>query len=1028
MKPELSEEYLPNLGLGSDYHDSSSLRQGLIDRQHTAIKVFSEWHKLLNFGTPFDPVKFGASLAKEIYLNASKNISNQYRGIAIIWDEFGYALENMLDEKMRSPIKEIFELQEFVETVCTPSNNHVLFIGLTHVSLSEYGHRANVGEDIKSRIETIQGRFTSLKVELRPSELEGYHLLAGQIQTTELGLNLKEKNNLNAIRIFDCCKEIPLFTRIDKELLRVISNCYPLHPLTAAALLALSSRYAAATRTAFYFLIELSRNGYFEKEVDEGNLYAEELIRLPSLVTFYEDQIISDGYGDHFKNYKLACSQIKNVDEIPANVLERENVLAILMLSSLLDSNFQSDNEFLAIALHDNSFISSSSEVLRNALEWLVNAGLIWMNDTTKLWSIGGGGGIDFESLIEDAVSQIPKIKFSQYLSNYPEIKLELMPMLGVHLLDPSSKGIVRSIVVETLSIKPASRPKLDNYNVAKIFIVIGNSPSETSEIEQAILLFPKDEIYYWFCFEDLSKLESEFRLLLALIKLLDQTHSEEVKIRLRAKYESVRSSLLKILSDFYGRGGLDKQITKVFKQGESTPILVSSWNDFFLHVQESVFKLYNNEICVRAGQKKRNILGEHHHVDSNETEDIVQRIFNFNSNQSYQNDLLGYPETSEPAAVVDGTLGASGFFIQRHNDTWDFKKLDELDTSEKAIIELIRKEVIRIRPTPYRLTELAETLTAPPYGMPTAVIPIYVAVAIREEISRIAWTNGTSNSARNLCKAIIDDTVGLRIQNFTQYQLNISEVLVSALKEVDADVDIPVTTEKHERARMAIEILRSYLDSISITTINSPKLDKGLRSLYEFFKAIGKTNHEFLEKIAELVDPSKLLTGHEPTFALKQQSRDILKNILGSYIQVESQQKYDALIHVQTILPNISNIDNSEGYQKLLFGSSELGNSIAEILQENTNSTTKYENILTKLIDKSISNASELELGRGVGKLENLIEREKSFTNDDSLNSEILETLEAKILEIATVESIKDKELSEYLYAIIKKISSGNR
>jgi len=1028
LKPELAEVYLPGLGLGNEYHDPSSLRQGLIDHQSTALSVFSDWHKQLTFGTPFDAVNYGASLAKEIYLNATKQIQNNYRGIAIIWDEFGYALENMLDESQRSPIKEIFELQEFVETVCSPSNNHVLFIGLTHVSLSEYGHRANAGEDIKSRIETIQGRFTSLKVELKPAELEGYHLLAGQLQTSDLGLELKERNDGNAKRIYESCKDVPLFSRIEQELLRIIRNCYPLHPLTSAALLALSSRYAAATRTAFHFLSELSRNGYFEKEIDENNLYSAELIRLPALVNFYEEEINNDGHGDQFKNYKLACSQIKNIGEDPQNVVERENILAILMLSSLLDSNFQSSNEFLSNALHDNKFISSDSEVLRNALEWLVNAGLIWKNDTTSLWSIGGAGGTDFDTLIHDAVEKIPRIKFSQYLTTYPEITSELMPMLGEHSLDPSSKGIVRRFVVEPLSIKPVSRPKLNNYNVAKVYIVLGNSPSETSEIEHSILTFPKDEIYYWFCFEDLSKLESEFRLLLALIKLLEQSHSEEAKIRLRVKYESVRSNLLRILGEFYGRGGLDKHITKVVKQGDSSPIIVSSWNDFFLHVQGSILKLYDNELSVRASQKKRNVLGDHYHIDSAETEDIVQRVFNFDSNKSYQNDLLGYTETSESAAVVDGTLGASGFFIQRHNNSWDIKKIDELAVAERSIIELIRKEVLRIRPTPYRLTELAETLTRAPYGIPTAAIPIYIAVAIRGDISRIVWTTSSNNHARNLCKSIMDDKVGLRVQDFTQYQLNISEVLMSALKEIVFNQEFRIITEKHERARRSIELLRTHLESISTSTINSPKLNKGLRSIYETFQSIGRTNHELIEKVAEIIDPNKLITGSEPSFELKQTARDNLINILTSNIQVENQQKFDALKHIEALLPDLSNIDKLANYQDLFNGSGDLGDSIVEILQQKSNASTKYERILTKLIDSPVSTASELELGMGVGRLENLIENEKKYLATSKVNLEILASLESSILEIAKTKSIQVDELNEYLYALIKKLSLGSK
>jgi len=1021
--PELKDTYLPELDLGNEYHDPSSLRQGLFDHQQSALNVFSDWHKKLTFGTPFDAVNHGASLAKEIYLNAAKQLEKKYRGIAIIWDEFGYALENMLDEQGRSPIQEVFELQEFVETVCSPHSSHVLFIGLTHVSLSEYGHRANASEDIKSRIETIQGRFTSLKVELRPAELEGYHLLAAQLLPTEKGITLKHESDEKANKIADICKDIPLFGRIEQDLLGIIRNCYPLHPLTSAALLALSSRYAAATRTAFHFLSEMSRDGFFNQEVNEKNLYSNELIRLPLLVNFYEEAIKKDGHTDQFKNFKLACSQLKSIGDDPQAVLERENILSILMLSSLLDSNFQSSNELLSIALHDSKYTSPDAELLRESLDWLSKAGLIWRNETTKLWNMGGAGGTDFETLLNGAIENVPNQKLAQYISAYKEISSELMPMLGEHSLDPSPKGIVRSFVVEILSNIPTVRPRLKNYNSAKVYIVVSNSPEESAEIEQAILLLPSDEIYYWFCFEDLSKLQSKFRTMLAILNLIGQTHTEETKIRLLSKYESVRSDLLNYFGIFYGREGLSKDLTKVLKQGSSTPISVKSWNDFFGHIQESVNLLYNKELAVRASQKKRNILGDFYHVDSAETEEIVKRILNFESNKSNQTDLLGYSESSEPGAVVDGILGANNFFIQRPNNIWDIRKLDELDANTKSVIEFIKKETLRIRPGPFRLKELAETLASPPYGIPMSALPIFIALAIREDISRIAWVQGSAIPAANICKAILDDKVGLRVQDFTQYHLNVAEVLMSSLKEIMDETDTHVLTEKHAKARRSLELLKTYLDSISVITINSPKLNKGLRVLYDTSHAIGKTNHDLLERVSELIDQNKVLSGTEISFEAKCKARDDLQLILKSHIQVENQQKYEAISHIEGLLPNLNDSGSVTSYIDLFSGAGELGISIASIIQDNTNPSTRYEKILSKVLNKSVSNASELELGMGVGKLENIIQNEKKYLYSDNLDEEILATLKIKILEIATESSLNKELLTNYLHTVTKRI-----
>ncbi len=56
-----------------------------------------------------------------------------------------------------------------METTCQPNLGYLLFLGLTHVSLAEYGARSEAPQDVRDRLKTIEGRFTSLKVELKPS-------------------------------------------------------------------------------------------------------------------------------------------------------------------------------------------------------------------------------------------------------------------------------------------------------------------------------------------------------------------------------------------------------------------------------------------------------------------------------------------------------------------------------------------------------------------------------------------------------------------------------------------------------------------------------------------------------------------------------------------------------------------------------------------------------------------------------------------------------------------------------------------
>lgn len=1020
--PKQKDVYLPSLGLGDKYHDAANLHQGLESRETTALATFSEWHKKITYGAPFEAINFGASLAKDIYLNAAKQLFNlNYKGIAVIWDEFGYALENMLEDTHRSPTKEIFELQEFIEAVCSPqTSGHVLFIGLTHVSLAEYGPRSNANENIKSRLETIQGRFTPLRVELRPAELEGYHLLAAQILTSELGRELKSNSKSRADNIFERCQNVSIFGHLGPDLHRIIDSCYPLHPLTAAALLALSSRYAAATRTAFHFLNEMETAGQFEQAVDPSNLFGSELIRLPNLISFYEEEMRLSGYSDQLNNFKNACSQVNSEGADKGTVTERENVLSILMLSSLLDSNFQSSDSFLSLALHDSDFTSEDSRPLRDALIWLSKAALIWKNDTTGLWNIGGGGGTDFEALISGAFEKIPNSPLSEYIRNYRDLASDLFPMLGDHLFDPSPKGIVRSYSVEIISHTLSAKPKLEMSKASKIFLVLSNSPEDAVEIQKTILGFPEENIYYWFCFEDLSEIQKQFRLMLALNNLLLQTHSEDTAKRLETRYDAVRSNLLKQIGSLYGRVGLSRGVTKVIKQGNSTPINVASWYDFSLRLQGFADVLYKDELHVRASQRKRNVLGDNYHVDSAETIDIVDRILKFDSNPAYQTDMLGYTETSEPGAVVDGILGANSFFVQRPNG-WGMKNVDELDENVKNVIEIIRREMLRIRQAPYRLIELANTFTQAPYGIPTSALPLFVAIAIRQDISRLVWVQGSTNVSKNLCLALINENIGVRVADFSQNHLNISEVLISALRVIFGELDELAVGDKHTKARSALALLKKLLEDIPPAILSSPKLNKDLRALSEIFQAIGKTLHEQLEKIAELIDSGKLLQGANVPFEAKAKARDLLVSILNSYHEIEDQKKFDAIKQVENIFPNIADNDIREKYIESLKGTSELGNIISGILEEPLNASAKYEKILSKLISSSIKNASELQLGVAVGRLQSLSNDVINQESNENLDPVLLDHLVTSLRKAAEEVSMPITDLNLYLKAILK-------
>src|SRR5262249_32865375 len=130
-----------------------------------------------------------------VYDVVSKRIrEHRFDGVVVIWDEFGFAIEELLrDERrgVRSLGQEVMKLQTFLENACGSQEvgKRVIFLGFTHASLSEYASRAELGPMETNRLKAVVDRLRnpSITIRLSITETEGYHLLSGMLRRTPAG-------------------------------------------------------------------------------------------------------------------------------------------------------------------------------------------------------------------------------------------------------------------------------------------------------------------------------------------------------------------------------------------------------------------------------------------------------------------------------------------------------------------------------------------------------------------------------------------------------------------------------------------------------------------------------------------------------------------------------------------------------------------------------------------------------------------------------------------------------------------------
>ena len=203
-----------------------------------------------------------ASNAYDVFAETARSIRPAYRGIVVLYDEFG----DMLDKMINKPEGSGLAVQEFLESIKHPTaagtRPNILFVAATHQDPSALAHRQ------QADITKIIGRFqrhllgitnstfteaTDTAETQEAAELLGtvfLHPEAGRAALAEL---LTPEYQDEATR--QALKH-GLFGHLPKAWVQeqVVKGLFPLHPLTARLLPKISNELAQSNRTMFNFL------------------------------------------------------------------------------------------------------------------------------------------------------------------------------------------------------------------------------------------------------------------------------------------------------------------------------------------------------------------------------------------------------------------------------------------------------------------------------------------------------------------------------------------------------------------------------------------------------------------------------------------------------------------------------------------------------------------------------------------------------------------------------------------------------
>ena len=396
------KKYTPFLELlekeSSDYKTELTLKEGLNNYERAALLVFKKLYKQL-IGTSFryDATNI-VNILQEII--KSKAFKDRFKGIVFLYDEFDHTLKNR-----RISIEVV---QQFAE-LCRNSNS-IMFIGSLHKELSAFANEYSV-EDFR----TVQQRFKTIDM-----KKDGLEEIASAI------VNVKKDSDLYKEQIAPLMpsiynkipnlKQLNLFSWLPTEEIRdkIIDAVYPLHPLTMACLLELSTTIGSSNRTLFTFL-----GG---EGIDEDNSFSyksfinsNEILDDNDLLVYYTADMLVDyfskeldinntnlretikrsviSYQSSLKEYKSNISSEDTLFDKSDKIYEQ--ILRLMLVYEIV--GIASNKTNLAFGLNLQLM---DEHKLESALNLITQQKVIFFNRTAAVYEFRRASDIDWDSYI----------------------------------------------------------------------------------------------------------------------------------------------------------------------------------------------------------------------------------------------------------------------------------------------------------------------------------------------------------------------------------------------------------------------------------------------------------------------------------------------------------------------------------------------------------------------------------------------------------------------------------------------------
>ena len=641
-------------------------------------------------------------------------------GVFLVLDELGKLLEYA---NHHSSTSDLFTLQELAEHF-SRSDHRCLLMGILHQDFGAYATRLSSQE--RAEWNKVRGRFEDIAFH-EPAE-EMLRLIAGAMSVS--GIKPPARTVGLIRKLADRTWKLGLApgSMTKSEFISILEHCAPLHPVVAVSIGTVFQRLAQNERSAFSFLSSNEPFGLGEF-ARSGDSRKSGLYGMDRLYDYLIHSIRDSLYASpQSKLWAEAESILSSLNEGSASDVFL--IKAIGLINAIArDERMRSSREVIALA--SDGCLSSPAK--KAEIDGLVKRRIIVdrkFNQTLALWE---GSDVDLDEEIKKARGQIgDDLPVSELATRY------FHPSPIVARRHTFTTGNFRFFHLRFASADELTNSPVDDHLV--IHLALPETQADESRVRRAakddriagqpghLVCVPEERQEFAAGIRDLSCLEWVRQNVKALEG--DRAARRELSIRI----EGITARLNDQLTQFLAPQS-HPRLTTWYHQG--APLKIegrSGLQDELSRICDEVFpkaphirnELINrSQLSSAAAKARRN---------------LFERMFSSRTESE-----LGLEKAPPEKSVYLSVLHRAGLHAET-DEGWDFKAPRgrnplRINETWKAITAFFKKTEAGARP----VSELFETLSAPPYGVLEGPMPLIFCAALQVHDDEIAlYKDGT--------------------------------------------------------------------------------------------------------------------------------------------------------------------------------------------------------------------------------------------------------------------------------------------